>query len=162
MHSIKADSGVLCKLLLVESMTFTTKSMLLANFFRVFDYSTVLAVGLDPDAQVTQHFKRGLQTEELRQAEVAVMIFSMYQIYVHSEAEDLPATFFASLLPLAFHGLHVGSLSGALDKRSLYFLSLMISRMIDNEDDLAQTPRVQYLVLHEFGLEAATHKVRSG
>ena len=53
MHLIKADSGVISQLLLEEAMTITTRSMLLASLFRVFDYETVLAEGLDIDGQVT-------------------------------------------------------------------------------------------------------------
>ena len=53
MHLIKADSGVISQLLLEEAMTITTRSMLLASLFRVFDYETVLAEDLDIDGHVT-------------------------------------------------------------------------------------------------------------
>jgi hypothetical protein len=58
-------------------MTTTTKSILIASFFRVFDYPTVLAVSMDPETQVTQHFKNSLNPKEVTQAEIAAVIFSM-------------------------------------------------------------------------------------
>ena len=65
------------------------------------------------------------------------MIFSMQQIYAHSETDLLPKGFLADILPQAIHGLHLCPMSGRFDKRSLFFLSLMVSQMIDNGDELA-------------------------
>jgi len=47
-------------------------------------------------------------------------------MYIHTDKDEASPELFANLLPLAFHGLHAGQIAEKLDKRSLYWIGVLV------------------------------------
>lgn len=156
MHLIKRNSGLLSKLLLDEALSITVKSLLIAHYFRLFDYPKVLSTSIDHDAMISQYFKKCLLSPQIKQEEISAIIYSIYTIYKFSEKDDLLEELFTNLLPLAFHGAHAGNVHDKIDKRQFEFLSLIVADLIECKNDLSKSYKVKVLIENELNLQKPT------
>ena len=137
-------------------MAITTKSLLISAIFQTLDLPSVLSGNPDLDADVAQWFQQVLTSKDAGQAEIAAIIYSITQMYIHTEKDEAPSELFSNLLPLAFHGLHAGQMAEKLDKRSLYWFGVLIQQLVIKNDKLAASSKVKIFERLDLNLNAAT------